>query len=194
MKGRIRAGSLESLTELSSAHEPHMTSRSENDQIGSPASLNMGGYSSMHGYRPAINTHMMNGNGHSNFSAGQGSLSGAGYTELPYAIQAQSPSSHYPAHTPGGFRLAESPLPGFPTDATSPGGWMSLPSPSTQYQQHVTQHNFNNQLRYPVLEPLVPHLGNIIPTSLACDMMDLYFASMYIPRTLSFLFNLFQKG
>ena len=188
MKGRIRAGSLESLAELSSAHEPHMAGRSENDQIGSPASLNMGGYSSMHGYRPAINTHMMNGNGHSNFSAGQGNLSGSAYTELPYAIQAQSPSSHYPAHTPGGFRLAESPLPGFPmgSDAASPGGWMSLPSPSTQYQQHVTQHNFNTQLRYPVLEPLVPHLGNIIPTSLACDMMDLYFASMYMPRPLTF--------
>ncbi|KAH8602042.1 fungal-specific transcription factor domain-containing protein [Bisporella sp. PMI_857] len=179
MKGRLRAGSLESLTELSSGHQPHMGTRPEADQIGSPSSLNMNGYSNMHGYRPAVNTHLMNGNGHSSFSAGQGNLSSSGYTDLPYAIQAQSPSSHYPAHTPGGFRLAESPLPGFPmgSDAASPGGWMSLPSPSTQYQQHVTQQNFNTQLRYPVLEPLAPHLGNIIPTSLACDMMDLYFAS-----------------
>jgi len=179
MKGRLRAGSLESLTEMSSNHQPHMASRPEADQIGSPASLNMGGYSSMHGYRPTVNTHMMNGNGHSSFNAGQGSLSGAGYTDLPYAIQAHSPTSHYPGQTPGGFRLAESPLTGFPmeSDAASPGGWMSLPSPSNQYQQQVAQQNFNTQLRYPVLEPLVPHLGNIIPTSLACDMMDLYFAS-----------------
>jgi len=178
MKGRLRAGSLESLTEMSNGHQPHMASRPESDQIGSPASLNMNGYSSMHGYRPAINTHMMNGNGHSNFNAGQGNLPGVSYADLPYAIQATSPQ-HYPGNTPGGFRLADSPLPGFPmgSDAASPGGWMSLPSPSNQYQQHVPHHNFNSQLRYPVLEPLLPHLGNIIPVSLACDLLDLYFAS-----------------
>ncbi|KAH8678910.1 fungal-specific transcription factor domain-containing protein [Tricladium varicosporioides] len=175
MKGRLRAGSLESLAEIPNGHQPHMVSRAEADQIESPASLNMNGYSSMHGYRSALNPHMMNGNGHPNFSAGQGSL--PGYTDLPYAIQTQSPT-HYPGNTPGPFRLGDSPLPGFPmgSDAASPGGWMSLPSPSTQYQQHVTQ-NFNTTLRYPVLEPLVPHLGNIIPLSLACDLLDLYFAS-----------------
>ena len=178
LKGRLRAGSLESLSEMSNGHQPHMASRPEADQIGSPASLNINGYSSMHGYRPALNSHLMNGNGHhSNFSAGQASLPGY-TTDLPYAIQAQSPS-HYPGNTPGGFRLADSPLPGFPmgSDAASPGGWMSLPSPSNQYQNHVTHHNFTPTLRYPVLEPLVPHLGNIIPLSLACDLMDLYFAS-----------------
>jgi xylanolytic transcriptional activator XlnR len=177
LKGRLRAGSLESLTEIPNGHQPHMISRAEADQIESPASLNMSGYSSMHGYRPAISPHMMNGNsGHPNFSAGQGSL--PGYTDLPYAIQTQSPT-HYPGNTPGSFRLGDSPLPGFPmgSDAgASPGGWMSLPSPSNQYQQHVTQ-NYNTTLRYPVLQPLIPHLGNIIPLSLACDLLDLYFAS-----------------
>ena len=124
-----------------------------------------------------MNPHMMNGNGgHTNYNAGQGNL--PGYTDLPYAIQAQSPSQ-YPGNTPGPFRLGDSPLPGFPmgSDATSPGGWMSLGSPSNQYQQHVTHHNFNGTLRYPVLQPLIPHLGNIIPIPLACDMLDLYFAS-----------------
>jgi hypothetical protein len=176
LKGRLRAGSLESLTEMPNGHQPHMVSRAESDQIASPASLNMNGYSSMHGYRSALNPHLMNGNGgHPNFSAGQGSL--PGYTDLPYAIQTQSPT-HYPGNTPGPFRLGDSPLPGFAmgSDAASPGGWMSLPSPSTQYQQHVTQ-NYNTTLRYPVLEPLIPHLGNIIPLSLACDLLDLYFAS-----------------
>jgi hypothetical protein len=177
MKGRLRTGSLESLTEIPNGHQPHMVSRAEADQIESPASLNLNGYSSMHGYRPAMNSHMMNGNGgHPNFNAGQGSL--PGYTDLPYAIQASSPT-HYPGNTPGAFRLGDSPLPGFPmgSDAASPGGWMSLPSPSNQYQQHVTNHNFNSTLRYPVLQPLIPHLGNIIPLSLACDLLDLYFAS-----------------
>jgi hypothetical protein len=176
LSGRLRAGSLESLTELSNGHQPHMASRPEPDQIGSPSSLNLNGYSSMHGYRTAVNPHMMNGNGHPNFNAAQGNL--PAYTDLPYAIQAQSPTQ-YPGNTPGPFRLGDSPLPGFPmgSDAASPAGWMSLGSPSNQYQQHVTHHNFPSNLRYPVLQPLIPHLGNIIPISLACDLLDLYFAS-----------------
>ncbi|KAH7411098.1 fungal-specific transcription factor domain-containing protein [Cadophora sp. MPI-SDFR-AT-0126] len=176
MKGRLRAGSLESLAELPNGHQPHMVSRAEADQIESPASLNLNGYSSMHGYRPALNPHMMNGNGgHPNFTAGQGNLPGY---DLPYALQTSSPT-HYPGNTPGPFRLGDSPLPGFPmgSDAASPGGWMSIPSPSNQYQQHVTNHSYNTTLRYPVLQPLIPHLGNIIPLSLACDLLDLYFAS-----------------
>jgi len=176
MKGRLRAGSLESLTELPNGQQPHMVSRAEADQIESPASLNLNGYSSMHGYRPALNTHLMNGNGgHPNFTAGQGNLPGY---DLPYAIQASSPP-HYPGNTPGPFRLGDSPITGFPmgSDAASPGGWMSLPSPSNQYQQHVMNPNYNTTLRYPVLQPLIPHLGNIIPLSLACDLLDLYFAS-----------------
>lgn len=176
VKGRLRAGSLESLTEMSNVHQPHMSSRPEPDQIGSPAALNMNGYSTMHGYRPALNTHLMNGNGQSSFNAGQGHISGVNYVDLPYAIQSQSPQ-HYPINTPGAFRLADHPLPGFPMGPDSPGGWMSLPSPSNQYQQNLTHLNFNSHLRYPVLEPLLPHLGNIIPTTLACDMLELYFAS-----------------
>ncbi|KAA8570949.1 hypothetical protein EYC84_000326 [Monilinia fructicola] len=117
MKGRIRAGSLESLTEVpSQVHQPHV-SRAEVDQIGSPGSLNLHGYSSMHGYRSTLNPHMMNGSGsHANFNTSQ-----TGYSDLPYAIQGQSPPN-YPGNTPGQFRLAESPLPGFPmgSDAPSP--------------------------------------------------------------------------
>ena len=176
MKGRLRAGSLESLAELPNGHQPHMVSRAEADQIESPPSLNLNRYSSMHGYRPALNPHMMNGNGgHPNFSTGQGNLPGY---DLPYAIQASSPT-HYPGNTPRPFRLGDSPLPGFPmgSDAASPGGWMAIPSPSNRYQQHVTNHSYNTTLRYPVLQPLIPHLGNIIPLSLACDLLDLYFAS-----------------
>ncbi|CAK7265831.1 hypothetical protein SEPCBS119000_001719 [Sporothrix epigloea] len=61
-----------------------------------------------------------------------------------------------------------------------------LPHPSQQQQQQHTHHNHvhllpagykPSQLRYPVLEPLVPHLAGIIPLTLACDLVDLYFAS-----------------
>jgi hypothetical protein len=41
-----------------------------------------------------------------------------------------------------------------------------------------TQHtNALQQLRYPVLQPLVPHLTNIMPISLACELLELYFQS-----------------
>ncbi len=155
-----------------------MASRVEADQIENPASLNVNGYPNMHGYRPTLNTHMMNGSGvNPNYNAGQGSLS-AGYTDLPYAIQTSSPTN-YPGNTPGAYRLGDSPMPGFPMgeEATSPAGWMSLPSPSNQYQQQSMNQNFTSTLRYPVLLPLLPHLGNIVPLPLACDLLDLYFAS-----------------
>ncbi|EMR62164.1 putative transcriptional activator xlnr protein [Eutypa lata UCREL1] len=52
-----------------------------------------------------------------------------------------------------------------------------MSSPPPQYQSQIPQNNYHQQLRYPVLNPLIPHLGNIIPVSLACDLIDLYFAS-----------------
>lgn len=175
IQGRRRAGSFESVAELPNEYQPRVVSRAEAEQIESPVSLNMNGYSGMHGYRPAPDPRVMNGHGggHANFTARQGALSGY---DLPY-IQAASPTP-YPGNTPGPFRLGESPLFGYPmaSDTASPG-WMSLPSPSSQYQQHVSRFNFNATLHYPVLKPLIPHLGDIIPTSLACDLLDLYFES-----------------
>ncbi|KAL3419817.1 hypothetical protein PVAG01_08315 [Phlyctema vagabunda] len=172
---RLRAGSLDS---LEAQNQSHMASRPEDtinrDPINSPSSLSMNGYSNMHGYRPVLDPHLMNSNGsHPNYNAGASHL--PGYPDLHY-IQPQSPPA-YPGNTPGGFRLGESPLPNFAMghDSASPS-WMGLPSPSNQYQ-HVPNHNFSSPLRYPVLQPLVPHLGNIIPLSLACDLLDLYFAS-----------------
>lgn len=175
-RGRLRAGSLESLTGMSHGHQPHMNSRTEVDPIDGPISLGLNGYSSMRGYRSTLSPNMMNGSSHSNFNAGQSNL--PGYPDLPYAIQTSSPT-HYPGDN-GNFRLGDSPLPGYPmgSDAgTSPEGWISLPSPSNQYQPHHSGHTYNPTLRYPVLEPLVPHLGNIIPIHLACEMLELYFAS-----------------
>ena len=55
-------------------------------------------------------------------------------------------------------------------------GWLSLPSPSATV--YPSSHPSNTQqLRYPVLAPLVPHLTNIMPVSLACDLLELYFQS-----------------
>ncbi|ORX96909.1 fungal-specific transcription factor domain-domain-containing protein [Clohesyomyces aquaticus] len=99
------------------------------------------------------------------------------YTDSPYSMM--SPQSAQAP--PNAFRMpvAESPMPGFvnsPVAGSSPG-WLSLPSPSTTMYPGAQHMNASQQLRYPVLQPLVPHLTSIIPVSLACDLLELYFQS-----------------
>ncbi|KZM25963.1 DNA binding [Ascochyta rabiei] len=65
--------------------------------------------------------------------------------------------------------VAHSPLSGSPT-------WM-LPSPSATLYSGGTHPKSLQLLRYPVLEPVVPYLTDILPLSLACDLLELYFES-----------------
>ncbi|TEA14378.1 Xylanolytic transcriptional activator xlnR-like protein [Colletotrichum sidae] len=100
------------------------------------------------------------------------------YPDIPYALQAQSPTAYA---NNAAFRIPASPISAYPLggEPTSPE-WMSMPSPPTQYPGHLHTSGYghpSSQLRYPVLVPLLPHLGNLIPPSLACDLIDLYFAS-----------------
>jgi xylanolytic transcriptional activator XlnR len=174
-----RAKSLGTLAELphQHQHQPLLTGQQDNvitqDQVVSPTDIGLNGYGPMHGYRPAMNSHMLN-NGQSISYGTPSSL--PGYGDLPYSMQSP-PNYPVTSQSPGAFRLGDNDLPGFPMD--SPGhtpGWSSMQSPVTQY--HMTSHhNYNSPCRYPVLHPLIPHLGNIIPVSLACDLIDLYFAS-----------------
>lgn len=53
---------------------------------------------------------------------------------------------------------------------------MAMGSPTNQFH-HTYASASVSTLRYPVLQPLVPHLNNIIPLSLACELLDTYFAS-----------------
>ena len=102
---------------------------------------------------------------------------GMEYSGSPYSMM--SPQSAHAQAPPNPFRLSDeaanigyisqSPVPGSP-------GWM-LPSPSTTMYSGAPQHNPSQQLRYPVLQPLVPHLASIMPVSLACDLLELYFQS-----------------
>ncbi|KAF2217207.1 hypothetical protein CERZMDRAFT_81154 [Cercospora zeae-maydis SCOH1-5] len=100
-----------------------------------------------------------------------------GYGDPPYGVP--SPTSQqgiaaHPYHMAGSPMsanfLRQSPIAGSP-------GWLSLPSPTAAlYPQMHTQPS-NQTLRYPVLRPLLPHISAIIPIGLACDLLDLYFAS-----------------
>lgn len=177
-----RTGSMESLEEMN-VHPGHMSGHPGalgREHLDSPTALDLNGYGSVHpAYDRQMNAHMMSGPPHAAYGPNQGNMSS--YPDLPYALQAQSPSG-YSANPANGFRLANSPLSAYPMggEAASPGGWMNMSSPPPQFASHVPQNGYghgHSALRYPVLEPLIPHLGNIIPLSLACDLIDLYFAS-----------------
>ena len=97
------------------------------------------------------------------------------YREMSFPMA--SPQDH---HTPPSvFRFnssGESPLASFMGTTPNAGspGWLSLPPPVTR--THPTL-NHTNTLRYPVLQPLLSHIGSVIPVSLACDLLDSYFTS-----------------
>ncbi|KAH6614046.1 fungal-specific transcription factor domain-containing protein [Boeremia exigua] len=91
-------------------------------------------------------------------------------------------SMEYPGHPPIAFMAqslpenashldfaTHSPLSGSPT-------WM-LPSPSATLYSGGARPRSSQLLRYPVLEPVVPYLVDIMPLSLACDLLELYFES-----------------
>ena len=71
-----------------------------------------------------------------------------------------------------------SPVPGFMgfTPANASPGWASLPSPSGSSNPAISGRP-SGGLKYPVLQPLLPYLVSIIPPALACDLLELYFAS-----------------
>ncbi|KAI1757003.1 fungal-specific transcription factor domain-containing protein [Xylaria castorea] len=156
-----RTGSLDSLAE---------------EHMESPAPLDFNGYGSIHNpFDRQTISQLMGNPSHGAYGSGQGGLSN--YPDLPYSLQAHSPTG-YGTNNSGGFRMETSPIGAYPLggDSGSPG-WMNMNSPPPQYQTHIPQNTYHQQLRYPVLNPLLPHLGNIIPVSLACDLIDLYFSS-----------------
>ncbi|KAJ5159795.1 Xylanolytic transcriptional activator xlnR [Penicillium canariense] len=65
---------------------------------------------------------------------------------------------------------------GFSPPAQSPS-WLPLPSPSPANFPSFSMAPFSSSLRYPVLQPVLPHIASIIPQSLACDLLDVYFTS-----------------
>lgn len=188
MRQSQRTGSLDSMPDMGDHPQAQMAGHPghpgalDRDHMESPTTMELNGYTNAHNAydrldRQAMGVHMINTQVHPGYGANQGSMSA--YPELPYSLQTQSPTGYTP--NAGPFRMATSPLSAYPMtgDGPSPGGgWMSMSSPPPQFQTHIPPTNFHNSaLRYPVLEPLMPHLGSIIPPSLAFDLIDLYFAS-----------------
>lgn len=100
------------------------------------------------------------------------------------------PDSTYPLMNPpdtnqssiNHFRLGSSaenpsaPFMGLSPPVPSPG-WLPLPPPSPATFPSFSLPPFSSPLRYPVLQPVLPHIASIIPQSLACDLLDVYFTS-----------------
>lgn len=59
----------------------------------------------------------------------------------------------------------------------TPDGRFDLPTPSSSVyiRRHVSASV--DDLRYPVLESILPHIACLIPRALACDLLELYFKS-----------------
>lgn len=176
MRRSQRTSSMESLGDMGS--EPHMGHPGlERDHLDNPAALDLNGYGNVHpGYERQGMGAMMNGPAHNGYPPNQGSMSN--YPDLPYGIQTQSPPNFT---NNASFRMAASPIASYPMggEPASPGWNLPMNSPSAHFQPQMAQQPTYAQthVRYPVLEPLLPHLGNIIPASLACDLIELYFAS-----------------
>ncbi|KAK7228768.1 hypothetical protein V2G26_000938 [Clonostachys chloroleuca] len=154
----------------------------ENGHVDNAQAIDMNGFANMpHGFeRQDIGAQLMESRP---YETHQGHPL-AGYQELPFPMQDQSPPNF---QTNGGFRIGNSPLGGYAigNGAPSPGWGIPFSSPPAAAfgGSRVHQGSFDSthqngpSMRYPVLEPLLPHLGNILPISLACDLIDLYFAS-----------------
>lgn len=171
---------------FSSDHQQTQPSRIDLGHSPTPISLN--GFGLMHDYdRPGMHgmtqlggAHMLHNGAPSNqlaqSMASQGSFHN--YSDAPYSML----SSQEHQGPPGSFRFGgtgESPLAGFMGASPAAGspGWLSLPSPSAGTYQPHSLLNPTNTLRYPVLQPLLPHVSSVLPVSLACDLLDFYFTS-----------------
>ncbi|WPH04596.1 Hypothetical protein R9X50_00748800 [Acrodontium crateriforme] len=104
-----------------------------------------------------------------------GNMTGYGDGQFPTV---PSPGSQA-GITGGAFRMGDSPnnfLAQSPM-AGSPAGWFSMQSPSVGLYSLPPNAPSIQALRYPVLRPLLPHIASILPVSLACDLLELYFSS-----------------
>ncbi|KAF9889552.1 hypothetical protein FE257_007262 [Aspergillus nanangensis] len=109
----------------------------------------------------------------------------SGYNDSAYSLM-NPQDSH--STSMNHFRLGSSaenppaPFLGLSPPAQSPG-WLPLPSPSPANFPSFSMPPYPT-LRYPVLQPVLPHIASILPQSLACDLLDVYFTS-FSPSHLS---------
>ncbi|KAJ5102001.1 Transcription factor [Penicillium alfredii] len=104
---------------------------------------------------------------------------GSGYGDGAYPLmnsQETNPASINHLRLGNSAENQPAPFLGFSPQIQSPN-WLPLPSPSPANFPSFSMPSFSSSLRYPVLQPVLPHIASIIPQSLACDLLDVYFTS-----------------
>ncbi|KAJ4990266.1 hypothetical protein SVAN01_04148 [Stagonosporopsis vannaccii] len=157
---------IESVTGEGMQHATDETHPSQPSRIQTHG-LPQHGFTASHDFQPNLayqSSHdVMQQNIHPPVPSNDSSIDFASHPPIAYMAQS------LPQDPPHLDFATHSPLSGSPT-------WM-LPSPSTTLYSGGTRPRSSQLLRYPVLEPLVPYLTNIMPLTLACDLLELYFES-----------------
>ena len=55
--------------------------------------------------------------------------------------------------------------------------WLAITSPMYMTEPALNQPRPPDQLKYPVLRPLLPHIESIMPQAIACELLEQYFIS-----------------
>lgn len=146
--------------------------------------------------------HAMNGYGSVDVDEyQQGSVhSGSGFTDQHNTAVSPMPNAMMQSSTLDGYRdpvyhvtspnsqqgipmapyMAESPMSAAPVGQAATGtspGWVHMASPSAQIYLGGPNQASNNEMRFPVLQPLLPYITNIMPISVACDLLEFYFTT-----------------
>ncbi|KAJ1331596.1 xylanolytic transcriptional activator XlnR [Microdochium nivale] len=169
---------LQSLAELSS-HQSHIPTEQiamEGGQLESPNTMTMNAYGSVPDAfeGTGLSPGMLARQPPHGYNTGSAQLTN--YADLPFAMPGQTP----PTYSTDGhvtFPMEQNQIGGYsmPREPASPS-WMPMASSPTHYAPQLGQSKYS-QIRYPVLQPLLPYLNSIIPVSLACELIELYFAS-----------------
>jgi len=169
---------LQSLAELSS-HQPHIPTEQmtlEGNHLESPNAMALAAYGAVpDSFEGAgLSPDMLSRQGPNAYNQGSAQL--GEYPNLPFGISGQTPPT-YSTDGHVNFQMEQNQMGRYTMsrDPASPT-WMPMASSPNRYQPQLAQTKFS-QVRYPVLQPLLPFLNNIIPVSLACDLIELYFAS-----------------
>ncbi|KAH8681313.1 fungal-specific transcription factor domain-containing protein [Xylariales sp. PMI_506] len=175
-RGR-RTSNLDSLVELSS-HQPylvnHLTGLERNELTNSaPLDLHVFGNSQDLGLGQQLRAPVEGFGG--SYGTNQTDPESA-YADLSYTLRRQG-STEQPVNGSTNMEARVDSRGAYAISSEMSGpGWTSIPSTTSQAQFRTQKINTQQQLRYPVLTPLLPHLVNVIPVALACDLIDHYFA------------------
>ncbi|KAM4066754.1 fungal specific transcription factor [Hirsutella rhossiliensis] len=164
MLAESAAGHSNQATRHNLSDMPESSSHVANDARAGPLDIELSGYGAEHEVQSIVSV-IVKGSladqGHSEHYRYQMS----GYQGLAFGLSAAPCPARFDNNF--AFPMGYRPLNGYP---------MAIPSLSPVLGS-MAMSPMPPKCRYPVLEPLIPHLGSAISVSLACNLLDIYFSS-----------------